>query len=155
MLSSCARRVVRTRCVQDLPRNVGASIPPACSRSTDSSSSSSGVDVIARGMAAKAAAGGGKKGGGKGKGGGGAGDAKDNKGEHGLGVTPINFLKDGKDPSVMPDEDYPEWLWNMQLPSLARLKRTKEEDYTLDEFRRFVQLDSREKIKRQNRSGKF
>lgn len=66
-------------------------------------------------MAAKAAAGGGKKGGGKGKGGGGAGDAKDNKGEHGLGVTPINFLKDGKDPSVMPDEDYPEWLWNMQV----------------------------------------
>eukprot|EP00752_Nemacystus_decipiens_P008059 g7203.t1 len=103
-------------------------------------------------MMAKAGAGG-KKGG---KGGGdGSGDAKDNKGEHGLGVTPINYLKDGKDPSVMPDEEYPDWLWNMQLPSLARLKRTKEEDYTLDEFRRFVQLDSREKIKRQNRSGKF
>ncbi|CAM9715336.1 unnamed protein product [Ectocarpus sp. 6 AP-2014] len=106
-------------------------------------------------MMAKAgasAASGGRKGG---KGGGGGDSAKDSAGEHGLGVTPINFLKDGKDPSVMPDEEYPEWLWNMQLPSLARLKRTKEDDYTLDEFRRFVQLDSREKIKRQNRSGKF
>lgn len=75
------------------------------------------ADVSARGMMAKAgasAASGGKKKGGKGGGGGGDG-AKDSAGEHGLGVTPINFLKDGKDPSVMPDEEYPEWLWNMQV----------------------------------------
>ncbi|CAN0402213.1 unnamed protein product, partial [Hapterophycus canaliculatus] len=63
---------------------------------------------------AKAAAPGGKKGGKGGKGGAGGGaDAKDSAGEHGLGVIPINFRKDGKDPSVMPDEDYPDWLWNM------------------------------------------
>lgn len=61
---------------------------------------------------AKAGAG---AGGGKGGKGGGGGDAKDDKGEHGLGVTPINYLKDGKDPSVMPDESYPDWLWNMQV----------------------------------------
>ncbi|CAM9664903.1 unnamed protein product [Ectocarpus sp. 12 AP-2014] len=146
MLSSSARRAVLLRCAEALLRHVGATgSTTTCPRPT--------AGVSARGMMAKAgasAASGGKKGG---KGGGDS--AKDSAGEHGLGVTPINFLKDGKDPSVMPDEEYPEWLWNMQLPSLARLKRTKEEDYTLDEFRRFVQLDSREKIKRQNRSGKF
>lgn len=59
-------------------------------------------------------AGGGKKGD---KDGGGGADAKDNKGEHGLGVTPINYFKDGKDPSVKPDEEYPEWLWNLQVGS--------------------------------------
>lgn len=65
---------------------------------------------------AKAAAAGGKKGGKGGKGGaGGAADSKDNAGEHGLGVIPINYLKDGKDPSVLPDEEYPDWLWNMQV----------------------------------------
>eukprot|EP00904_Undaria_pinnatifida_P012733 jgi/Undpi1/8590/HiC_scaffold_25.g11055.m1 len=99
--------------------------------------------------AGKAPAGGGGK---KGDAAGGGGDVK---GDYGLGVVPINYLKDGKDVPIKPDEEYPDWLWNMQLPSLARLKRTKEDDYTLDQFRRFVQLDSREKIKRQNRSGRF
>lgn len=70
---------------------------------------------------AKAAPAGGKKGGKGGKGGaGGGGDAKDSAGEHGLGVVPINYRKDGKDPSVMPDEDYPEWLWNMQVRACVR-----------------------------------
>eukprot|EP00903_Cladosiphon_okamuranus_P008525 g8185.t1 len=136
MLSSSARRVVRLRCAEALPRSLGASTPATCNTTT-AATGPGGPYMVARGMMAKAGGKkGGKAGGGGGGGGSGSGDPKDNKGEHGLGVTPINYLKDGKDPSVMPDEDYPDWLWNMQLPSLARLKRTKEEDYTLEEFRR-------------------
>lgn len=63
---------------------------------------------------AKAAAGGGGK-----KGGQGAAEAKDGSGDHGLGVVPINYLKDGKDPSIKPDEEYPDWLWNMQVGALS------------------------------------
>ncbi len=34
-------------------------------------------------------------------------------------MTPINYLKDGTDPSVMPDDQYPDWLWNMQVSSFV------------------------------------
>lgn len=27
-------------------------------------------------------------------------------------ITGLNYLKDGKDPVAMKDEDYPEWLWD-------------------------------------------
>ena len=68
--------------------------------------------VIVRGMMAKAgkapAGGGGKKGDAAGGGG-------DVKGDYGLGVVPINYLKDGKDVPIKPDEEYPDWLWNMQV----------------------------------------
>lgn len=63
---------------------------------------------VARGMMAKAA-----KGAKKGKGGGQA-AAQDGGGE-GLGVVPINYLKDGVDPPIKPDSEYPDWLWNMQV----------------------------------------
>lgn len=88
-------------------------------------------------MMAKAGAGGGggKKGG---KGGGGGGDPKDDKGEHGLGVTPINYLKDGKDPSVMPDEDYPEWLWNMQVGGWAKRRDAERRSDRLSLFCRGI-----------------
>lgn len=67
--------------------------------------------VVARGMAAKTGKGGAA--GGKKKGG--VVEIKESKGEHGLGVVPINYLKDGTDPSIKQDEEYPEWLWSMQV----------------------------------------
>mmetsp|Transcript_15942 Transcript_15942/g.21076 ORF Transcript_15942/g.21076 Transcript_15942/m.21076 type:complete len:90 (-) Transcript_15942:404-673(-) len=37
--------------------------------------------------------------------------------------VPINFYKDGQDPLIKPDEDYPDWMWNLKQPSLAELKK--------------------------------
>lgn len=69
-----------------------------------------------RGMMAKAAKG--KKGGkvddGK------AGAKEDNR--VGLGVVPINYLKDGQHPAIKPDEEYPEWLWELPV-NLEKWKR--------------------------------
>lgn len=39
----------------------------------------------------------------------------------GYGVIPINYLKDGTHPPIKPDEEYPDWLWN--LPVSCRFNR--------------------------------
>lgn len=40
---------------------------------------------------------------------------KQSKGEFGLGTVPVNYLKDGTDPSIKPDDHYPDWLWDLQV----------------------------------------
>ncbi|CAM9467213.1 unnamed protein product [Ascophyllum nodosum] len=84
--------------------------------------------MVAKASAA-AATGGGKK---VGNGGRGGAKTKGGSDEHGLGVIPINYLKDGEDPPLKPDGEYPEWLFKMQMSSLAHLRRKKEDDYTME-----------------------
>ena len=67
--------------------------------------------MVAKASAA-AATGGGKK---VGNGERGGAKTKGGSDEHGLGVIPINYLKDGEDPPLKPDGEYPEWLFKMQV----------------------------------------
>ncbi|XP_008805830.1 uncharacterized protein LOC103718685 [Phoenix dactylifera] len=67
-------------------------------------------------------------------------------------VFGANILKDGADPKIMPDSDYPDWLWHLldkRLP-LSELRREGTETLTLDDLRRFVKLDNRARIKENN-----
>lgn len=47
-------------------------------------------------------------------------------------VTGLNILKKGQDPPLRPDDQLPEWLWQLAQPdkTLNELRRTKEEDLT-------------------------
>ena len=96
---------------------------------------------------------GGKK---KGSKGGGAGDApkgstlsKELKSTTTVGA---NILKDGTDPKVLPDSEYPDWLWHLldKHPALSELRRKTVESLPYEDLKRFVKLDNRARIKENN-----
>ncbi|CAH9074143.1 unnamed protein product [Cuscuta epithymum] len=67
-------------------------------------------------------------------------------------VVGANILKDGTDPKVLPDAEYPEWLWHLldKKPALSELRRRDLETLPYDELKRFVKLDNRARIKENN-----
>ena len=67
-------------------------------------------------------------------------------------VVGANILKDGVDPKVLADNEYPEWLWQLldKRPPLSELQRRKPESLSYEELRRFVKLDNRARIKEGN-----
>lgn len=67
-------------------------------------------------------------------------------------VFGANILKDGVDPKVMPDSEYPDWLWHLldKRPALSELKRKNTETLSYEDLKRFVKLDNRARIKENN-----
>ncbi|VFQ61598.1 unnamed protein product [Cuscuta campestris] len=67
-------------------------------------------------------------------------------------VVGANILKDGTDPKVLPDNEYPEWLWHLldKKPALSELRRKDLESLPYEELKRFVKLDNRARIKENN-----
>ncbi|KAF8399894.1 hypothetical protein HHK36_015764 [Tetracentron sinense] len=67
-------------------------------------------------------------------------------------VVGANILKDGADPKVMPDSDYPDWLWHLidKHPPLSELRRKNIETLPYEDLKRFVKLDNRSRIKENN-----
>ncbi|KAG7580215.1 Ribosomal protein L37 mitochondrial [Arabidopsis suecica] len=67
-------------------------------------------------------------------------------------VVGANTLKDGSDPKILPDSDYPDWLWHLldKRPALSELRRKNVETLPYDDLKRFVKLDTRAKIKENN-----
>lgn len=67
-------------------------------------------------------------------------------------VVGANILKDGADPKVQPDSDYPDWLWHLldKRPPLSELRRKNVETLPYEELKRFVKLDNRARIKENN-----
>ncbi|ESQ49995.1 hypothetical protein EUTSA_v10021760mg [Eutrema salsugineum] len=115
--------------------------------------SSGSKDVARRTFAAAASK---AKKGGKGGGGGGASDAPKgstlSKEIKSTTVVGANTLKDGADPKIFPDSDYPPWLWRLldTRPALSELRRKNVETLPYDDLKRFVKLDTRAKIKDNN-----
>lgn len=77
--------------------------------------------------------------------------------EQRVGVTlGANIGKEGKDPPVLPDADYPPWLWRLldKPASLSELKRKMDrvgaEAMEIPELRRYLTLDNRRRIKENN-----
>ncbi|XP_073007381.1 large ribosomal subunit protein mL54 [Typha latifolia] len=67
-------------------------------------------------------------------------------------VFGANILKDGADPKILQDSDYPDWLWHLldkRLP-LSELRRKETESLPFDDLKRFVKLDNRARIKENN-----
>ncbi|XP_020571802.1 54S ribosomal protein L37, mitochondrial [Phalaenopsis equestris] len=67
-------------------------------------------------------------------------------------VVGANILKDGSDPKVLPDSEYPDWLWHLtdkRLP-LSELRRKDIEALPYEQLKRFVKLDNRSRIKENN-----
>ncbi|XP_057791775.1 54S ribosomal protein L37, mitochondrial-like [Salvia miltiorrhiza] len=67
-------------------------------------------------------------------------------------VYGANILKDGQDPKILPDSEYPDWLWHLldKRPALSELKRKDTESLPFDDLKRFVKLDNRARIKENN-----
>ncbi|KAK3183737.1 hypothetical protein Dsin_031023 [Dipteronia sinensis] len=67
-------------------------------------------------------------------------------------VVGANILKDGADPKVLLDSEYPDWLWRLldKRPPLSELRRKNIETLPYEELRRFVKLDNRARIKENN-----
>ncbi|GAB4846026.1 hypothetical protein Ancab_025029 [Ancistrocladus abbreviatus] len=67
-------------------------------------------------------------------------------------VVGANILKDGTDPKVMADAEYPEWLWHLldKRPALSELQRKDAETLPYEDLKRFVKLDNRARIKENN-----
>lgn len=67
-------------------------------------------------------------------------------------VVGANILKDGSDPKILPDPEYPDWLWHLidkRLP-LSELRRMDIETLPYEQLKRFVKLDNRSRIKENN-----
>ncbi|KAG1365414.1 54S ribosomal protein L37, mitochondrial [Cocos nucifera] len=64
-------------------------------------------------------------------------------------VFGANILKDGADPKIMPDSDYPDWLRHLldKRPPLSELRRKDTETLSFDDLKCFVKLDNRARIK--------
>ncbi|GFP89449.1 54S ribosomal protein l37 mitochondrial [Phtheirospermum japonicum] len=67
-------------------------------------------------------------------------------------VFGANILKEGQDPKILPDSDYPDWLWHLldKRPPLSELRRKDTATLPYDELKRFVKLDNRARIKENN-----
>ncbi|KAG4180341.1 hypothetical protein ERO13_A10G160300v2 [Gossypium hirsutum] len=67
-------------------------------------------------------------------------------------VVGANILKDGTDPKIMPDSEYPDWLWHLldKRPALSELRRKNIETLPYEDLKRFVKLDNRARIKENN-----
>ena len=58
-------------------------------------------------------------------------------------VVGANILKDGVDPKIRPDSEYPDWLWHLinKRPALSELRRKNTETLPYENLKRFVNLD--------------
>ncbi|KAK7266893.1 hypothetical protein RIF29_19553 [Crotalaria pallida] len=67
-------------------------------------------------------------------------------------VVGANILKDGTDPKILPDSEYPDWLWHLldKRPALSELRRKNIEMLPYEDLKRFVKLDNRARIKENN-----
>ncbi|KAK7271138.1 hypothetical protein RJT34_26786 [Clitoria ternatea] len=67
-------------------------------------------------------------------------------------VVGANILKEGTDPKIQPDSEYPEWLWHLldKRPALSELRRKNVETLPYEDLKRFVKLDNRARIKENN-----
>ncbi|KAJ8470392.1 hypothetical protein OPV22_024735 [Ensete ventricosum] len=67
-------------------------------------------------------------------------------------VVGANILKDGTDPKIMPDSEYPDWLLHLldKRPTLSELRRKDSESLPFEDLKRFVKLDNRARIKENN-----
>ncbi|MBA0749073.1 hypothetical protein Gogos_003035 [Gossypium gossypioides] len=57
-------------------------------------------------------------------------------------VVGANILKDGTDPKIMPDSEYPDWLWHLldKRPALSELRRKNIETLPYEDLKRFSLL---------------
>eukprot|EP00193_Tetraselmis_chui_P022294 CAMPEP_0177778772 /NCGR_PEP_ID=MMETSP0491_2-20121128/16157_1 /TAXON_ID=63592 /ORGANISM="Tetraselmis chuii, Strain PLY429" /LENGTH=78 /DNA_ID=CAMNT_0019298117 /DNA_START=374 /DNA_END=610 /DNA_ORIENTATION=+ len=67
-------------------------------------------------------------------------------------VTGCNIYKTGSDPAILPDDQYPEWLWDLvkQRPTLNELRRRDPNTMDSAELQRFLKLQRRALIKDNN-----
>ncbi|KAE9590244.1 putative ribosomal protein L37 [Lupinus albus] len=67
-------------------------------------------------------------------------------------VVGASILKDGTDPKVLPDSEYPDWLWHLldKRPALSELRRKNIDTLPYEDLKRFVKLDNRARIKENN-----
>uniref|UniRef100_A0A7C9E5Y5 Large ribosomal subunit protein mL54 n=1 Tax=Opuntia streptacantha TaxID=393608 RepID=A0A7C9E5Y5_OPUST len=67
-------------------------------------------------------------------------------------VVGANILKDGTDPKILSDSEYPDWLWHLldKRPALSELQRKEAEALSFEDLKRFVKLDNRARIKENN-----
>lgn len=67
-------------------------------------------------------------------------------------VVGASILKEGTDPKIQPDSEYPDWLWHLldKRPALSELRRRNIDTLSYEDLKRFVKLDTRARIKENN-----
>ncbi|KAL0011352.1 hypothetical protein SO802_006460 [Lithocarpus litseifolius] len=67
-------------------------------------------------------------------------------------VVGADILKAGADPKILPDSEYPDWLWHLidKHPALSELRRKNTETLPYENLKHFVKLDNRSRIKEHN-----
>lgn len=60
--------------------------------------------------------------------------------------------KDGADAQILPDAEYPNWLWNLlnKRPALSELRKKNIETLPYEDVKYFVKLDNQARIKESN-----
>lgn len=74
-------------------------------------------------------------------------------------ATGCNIFKDGEDPKLKPDEEYPDWLWSLIDPPLSakqlrlKVQEIGFQDLPYEDYKRLQKLERRERIKESNRAN--
>jgi large subunit ribosomal protein L54 len=74
--------------------------------------------------------------------------------------TGVNIFTEGEDPELKPDDEYPDWLWDLAQPkpSVKQLKQKLEEvgfeAFPYEDYRRLLKLERRAVIKAHNSANK-
>lgn len=69
---------------------------------------------------------------------------------------PVNYIKDGKDPEVLSDDQYPEYVLKLTEPLLtksqllAKFNKFGETSFSLHDIRRLKRLNRLEKMRAKN-----
>jgi hypothetical protein len=75
----------------------------------------------------------------------------------GLRLHTLNLLAKAENPKALPDDQYPEWIWELaeKDPSSRQLKLADFETMPLRFQKRLLKLEARHKIKKRNSGGAF
>lgn len=68
----------------------------------------------------------------------------------------ITYKKDQEEVKILPDEEYPEWLWSIKDPTLKELNKKMEENFdevTMDDLQRLMKLERRKRIRENNENS--
>lgn len=74
-------------------------------------------------------------------------------------ATGCNIFKDGEDPKLRPDEEYPDWLWDLIHPLMTvkqihqKVEQIGYDDLPYHEYKRLQKLERKERIKAANRAS--
>ena len=74
-------------------------------------------------------------------------------GKMSMDIAPVNIKKGGSHPKLMSNDQYPDWLWEINKPKPMLSDLMSKDELDLNELKRMAKLMNRQNIKQNNADG--